>query len=140
MTGQPAAEWLADVHAAAFTKPRPWSAAEFAALLAAPEVVLVRQGDGFALGRVILDEAELLTIAVHPAARRKGLGRALLADLTQMLRTRGAMRLFLEVAADNQAALQLYHSAGFGEIGRRRGYYGTGSARTDAVILALDLA
>ena len=139
MTGRPTADWLAQLHKAAFTRPRPWSASEFNALLAAPDVLIVCQGEGFALGRVILDEAELLTIAVHPAARRQGMGRALLASLVEAARARGAVRLFLEVAADNHAAQHLYRCAGFAEIGRRRGYYGVGSDRTDALILAMDL-
>ena len=63
---------LAAVHARAF--PAPWSRDEFAALLAQPGVLAVVEPDGFILIRVVLDEAEILTLAVRPAARRAGLG------------------------------------------------------------------
>ena len=66
---------LAALHASAF--PAPWSAAVFADLLAQPGVLLGVEPDGFILIRVVLDEAEILTLAVVPPARRHGLGRRL---------------------------------------------------------------
>jgi ribosomal-protein-alanine N-acetyltransferase len=129
-------EALARLHAACFTVPRPWSAQEFAALLADRGVILVTESAGFALGRVAADEAEVLTIAVDPAARRSGVGARLLGALLTEAATRGATEAFLEVAADNAAALALYRGAGFAEAGRRRGYYrGPSGAATDALIL-----
>ncbi len=128
---------LARLHAACFGVPRPWTAAEFAALLADPAVFVCARRGGAALGRVAADEAELLTIAVEPAARRQGLGRALLAEVLAQAAARGAARLFLEVAADNAPALKLYRAAGFAEAGRRRGYYaGSGRAPVDAIVMA----
>jgi GNAT superfamily N-acetyltransferase len=76
-------EELADIHASAFQYPRPWSSEEFAALLASPYTVLVEAVQGFALGRVVAGEAELLTIAVRPDARRQGVGSRLLSDLIE---------------------------------------------------------
>ncbi len=122
---------MARLHAAAFTVPRPWGAAEFARLLAAPGTLLATESDGFALARVIADEAEILTIAVAPARRRRGVATRLLAGLLAEAAARGAMAMFLEVAADNAAARALYDRAGFCEAGRRAGYYGA----SDAVIL-----
>ncbi len=122
---------LARLHAACFTRPRPWSAAEFATLLAAPDTLLAAVPDGFGLARVTLDEAELLTLAVAPAARGKRLGTRLLADLLARAATRGATCLVLEVAADNLPARALYARAGFAQVGRRPGYYGG----TDALLL-----
>jgi ribosomal-protein-alanine N-acetyltransferase len=127
---------MAALHAAAFTRPRPWSEAEFAALLAAPGVFACTRAQGFALGRAIADEAELLTLAVHPEARRRGLGRALVAAFEAGARRAGARAAFLEVAADNAAALALYAGAGWRPAGRRPGYY----AGTDALVLCRALA
>ena len=75
------------------------------------------------VGRVIADEAELLTLVVGRAARRRGTGRTLLARFEAEARTRGAEEAFLEVAADNAAARGLYAGAAWYEAGRRRGYY-----------------
>ncbi len=127
---------LARLHAACFTVPRPWTAAEFAALLADPAIFLCARPGGAALGRVAADEAELLTIAVAPTARRQGLGRALLAKIVAQAAGRGAARLFLEVAADNAPAITLYRAAGFAEAGRRRCYYAqAGGAPVDAIVM-----
>lgn len=141
------AEALARLHAASFTQPRPWSVAEFTTLLAAPCTLLALRADrttdgagiatagGFALARVLADEAELLTIAVLPPLRGHGLGAALLAEVMEAVEARGATALFLEVARDNDIARRLYSTAGFREVGCRPGYY----AGTDALVLKADL-
>ena len=129
-------EALARLHAAAFVSPRPWSAAEFATLLASPHSLLTVAPEGFALARVLAQEAELLTLAVAPGARRRGLGRALLEGCLAQAARRGAGAMFLEVAADNAAARALYARAGFAETGLRRGYYDG----TDALVLRRDLS
>lgn len=131
---------LAALHAAAFAESRPWSAAEFADLLAQPGTFLTSCETGFALGRIILDEAELLTLAVAPETRRKGLGRALLAAFQQDAKARGARRAFLEVAADNSAALALYRAANWCESGRRKAYYRRpGAPAMDALLFEISL-
>lgn len=116
-------EQLAALHGRAFTVPRPWSAAEFAGLLDSPLCFLVSVPGGFALGRVVAGEAELLTIAVEPEQQGQGIGRGLMAAFLAEARARGAEHVFLEVAADNARARALYAGAGFVETGRRRGYY-----------------
>jgi [ribosomal protein S18]-alanine N-acetyltransferase len=78
---------------------------------------------GFALSRLVLDEAELLTIALDPEARGRGLARTLLLHHASRVRIAGAMRLYLEVAEDNLPARALYRSLGLIETGRRKGYY-----------------
>ena len=94
---------------------------------------------GFILGRVVADEAEILTVGVTPAWQRKGVATQLAYELTGRAAARGAGRIFLEVATDNEAALQLYRSVGFREVGRRRGYYERpGKPRVDAIIMAKD--
>lgn len=93
------------------------------------------RGIGFALLRVIADEGEILTLAVAPPWRRRGIGRRLLAAGLAEAGARGARRLLLEVAADNEAGLALYRSHGFTAVGRRPRYYG----ETDAQLLAREL-
>ena len=85
---------------------------------------------GLAIARVAADEAELLALGVHPRHRRRGLGDALLRAACATALAAGASKMFLEVAADNESALQLYHSLGFSECGFRRGYY---AKRSDAI-------
>ncbi|MFC7703838.1 ribosomal protein S18-alanine N-acetyltransferase [Plastorhodobacter daqingensis] len=131
---------LAGLHARCFTLPRPWSRTEFADLLTSPHVFLLSKNEGFALGRAIAGEAELLTIAVAPEKRRTGLGRSLLQQFEAAALARGAEALFLEVACDNLAALQLYATAGFAQTGRRRGYYRTPEGVcTDAIVMGKSL-
>lgn len=132
---------LAALHAASFTNPSPWSGAAIRGLLALPGVFLIEHPSGFAMGRRVLDEAELLTLAVAPAARRQGVGAELLAGFSREARARGAARGLLEVAADNGAAIALYQGQGWHQVGRRRGYYrdGPGPA-VDALLMECTFA
>ncbi len=126
-------EDLAALHGRCFAAhPRPWTAAEFQALLAGPPNFLLTRPHGFLLGRAIADEAELLTLAVAPEARRRGLASALLAEFAATSQARGAREAFLEVAADNAAAIALYAGAGWETLGKRRNYYAPG---LDAVLM-----
>ncbi|MGH1355754.1 MAG: GNAT family N-acetyltransferase [Thalassovita sp.] len=130
-------ERLADLHARAFTRQRPWSADEFASLLTSPTVFLVHDDHAFALGRVIVDEAELLTLATAPNHQRKGLGRQMLTRFHDSARTLGATRAFLEAAADNTPALTLYQAENYVQDGRRPAYYRMSDGQTvDAVIMS----
>lgn len=134
-----AAAALAALHAQAFAAP--WSAAEFADLLSQPGVLLGLEPDGFVLVRVVLDEAEILTLAVAPAARRRGLGRRLVERASATAAQAGSTRLFLEVAEDNAAARALYDGVGFAVIGRRKAYYARpDGGRTDALVMSRDLS
>ena len=127
---------LAALHARCFTRPRPWTVAEFANLLASPHAFLLTRPDGFLLGRLVVDEAEVLTLAVAPQSRRQGTARDLMDDFAATSRDRGATRAFLEVAGDNAPAQALYHGTGWRESGRRRRYYGPD---LDAIVMALTL-
>lgn len=138
MTPSPAA--LAAIHGAAFAFPRPWSAGEIAGLLADPLCFLIHRPEGFALGRAVAGEAELLTIAVRPDAQGRGIGTVLIAELIIEARNRAAERIFLEVAATNESAIRLYERSGFARTGRRRGYFSDGTARIDALVMSCDLA
>ncbi|MFW8595667.1 GNAT family N-acetyltransferase [Cribrihabitans neustonicus] len=127
---------MAETHAAAFTQSRPWSAAEFAALLDSPLNFAIGDARAFALVRVVAQEAELLTIATAPAHRRQGLARAAMAAWSAEARRRGALEALLEVAEDNAPAQALYHACGFALCGRRPGYYPReGRAAADALLM-----
>ena len=85
-------------------------------------------------------EAELLTMAVWPPARRQGLGRQLLRELIGCATAYRAAAIWLEVRVSNTAAVALYRQAGFADIGWRRGYYETPNGREDAIMMRLTLA
>ncbi len=78
---------------------------------------------GFLVGRLAADEAEILNLAVAPSYRRRGIGRRLVAEALAVARGRGAGKCWLEVRAANRAARDFYHTLGFTENSRRRGYY-----------------
>lgn len=124
---------LARLHAASF--PDAWDEKAIAALLATPGTFAHWNDDGFVLARVAAQEGEILTLAVNPPARGKGLGRALLTAALDKAAQMGAQAVFLEVGADNPAALALYAALGFVRVGDRKGYY----RGRDALVLRLSL-
>jgi ribosomal-protein-alanine N-acetyltransferase len=135
---------LARIHARCFEDW--WDASAFNTLLAAPGV----RGDGvrlapsgaaiaFGLARVAADEAEILTLAVLPEHRRRGLGLGILTRLSLACAAAGAKTLMLEAGVDNPAALGLYRSAGFLPVGLRKAYYARPAGLADALILKLQL-
>ena len=120
--------------------PRPWTATEIAAALVDPLGIVIYEDLGFALGRVVAGEAELLTLAVDPQARRQGMGHSLVTQFLTVARAKGAESVFLEVAATNTAARALYEKSGFVQTGLRRGYYRDADGQdVDAVILVWGL-
>ncbi|WP_427790233.1 ribosomal protein S18-alanine N-acetyltransferase [Brevundimonas diminuta] len=130
---------LAAIHAEAFDTP--WDEAAFSDLSTSPGVFAVVEGDGFILIRVVVDEAEILTLAVRPAARRAGLGARLVEAAVVRAAALGADRMFLEVAEGNSVARALYARSGFVEMGRRRGYYShADGSREDALTLVLNFS
>ena len=140
--GAEAADALAAAHALAFD--HGWSARDIADILASPGAfaLAVRLDDtprAFILCRAIAGEAEVLTLAVDPLLRRQGVARALLTAAIGEAEAAGADVLFLEVAADNEAALGLYAGAGFVRVGARRGYYRRADGAIDAIAMRRDL-
>ena len=118
-----------------------WTLSQCAGLLPLPGVwlTLARADEevvGFSLARVVADEAELLLLAVKPAARGTGVGRRLLEQFMRSGEARGARRLHLEVR-DGNTAVNLYNSSGFTLVGRRRRYY---SGRDGELYDALSLS
>lgn len=95
---------------------------------------------GFVLTRHVLDEEELLLIAVDPRFRRRGLGEALIGHLLTAARTRGVTRVFLEMRRGNPA-VALYRKIGFEPIGERRDYYRAANGeRIDAITFGLTIS
>ena len=130
------ADALSAIHVAAFITTRGWSADEIVQLQSSPHVFTVECPNGFAMGRVVVDEAELLTVAVTPAAQGQGIGAKLLQDFEHRATQRGATRAFLEVAKDNSAALALYQRAGWSTCGQRPAYYTRSDGSTcDATLM-----
>lgn len=99
-----------------------------------------RTAVGFVMGQLAADEAEILSIGVAPEWQRHGLGRRMVEGLSRAIERAEAKRLYLEVAADNDAAMGLYLGMGFMATGLRRGYYQRDSGPpVDALTLALTL-
>lgn len=120
-----------------------WTDAQCIGVLSVPESRLHLAGadvvTGFALSRVIIDECELMLLAVDPVAQRTGVGRALLDEVIRDAQSAGAKSIFLEMRNGN-SALRLYSSAGFVEVGRRRSYYrGSNGESFDAVTYRCEL-
>lgn len=122
----------------------PWSQTTFASNQGDRYLNLKLEADGqlagFAITQIVLDEATLFNIAIHPQWQRRGFGRALLEALITELETRGVVTLWLEVRASNRAALALYEEMGFNEVTLRRNYYPSANGREDAIVMALPLA
>ena len=129
---------LATLHAACFD--RAWDEGTLSDMLASPGTFAFANADGFVMARKAADEAEILTLAVRPAARGKGLGRALLQAAINKARGLGAVTMFLEVGADNPHALALYAGLGFVKVGARKAYYDGRDARVLRLSLAGDFA
>ncbi len=130
------ADLLAGMHRICFAEPwSPTSMAEVLALAGSEGLIAVDGGSlapdteppgpaGLVLWRRIFDEAEILTIAVLPPWRRRGVGARLLEAAMDSAAKAGAAAMFLEAAANNDAALALYESRKFTRVGLRKGYYG----------------
>ncbi|MCP8882992.1 ribosomal protein S18-alanine N-acetyltransferase [Devosia sp. XJ19-1] len=135
---------MARIHGQSFY--RGWPTSDFISFIedrATPAYIASdarRRIAGFALIRTVADEAELLTIAVEPRWRGKGVGRALMDAVFADLMLSPARRMFLEVDEQNLAAIRLYEKLGFSRISSRQGYYARpdGSAAT-ALVMARDL-
>ena len=88
---------------------------------------------GYVGSQTVMDETDMMNVAVHPDFRRQGIAEALVNGLVDQLKAMGSHCLTLEVRASNAPAIALYEKLGFSEIGRRRNYYR--NPREDALIL-----
>lgn len=121
----------------------PWSRTIFGDCLIAGYFANVIELDGQVAGYSILStaaaEAHILNLCIDPARQRRGLGRQLLEHLLDYARDIGVERIFLEVRPSNEAAVQLYASAGFVRLGVRKSYYRAADGREDAMVLVLEM-
>jgi ribosomal-protein-alanine N-acetyltransferase len=135
----------AAIHATSFAYP--WQEADFEQLFVASGTfadgaIEAKEEHlaGFVLSRIAAGEAEILTIAVAPEWRRRGIATSLLTPHMAGLAAIRVDRLFLEVDAENSAACALYARFGFQEVGERKAYYRTAGARlAGALVMRRDL-
>ena len=121
-------EFIAEIHSLCFGELlKPHDVCEkltkemyFAYLIGANKTI---KSPGFILCRIVAEEAEIIDLAVVPECRKQGLGRSLLTSAFAEASKRGAEKIYLEVARDNQAALHLYRASGFVVVGSRSNYY-----------------
>lgn len=121
-----------------------WTLRNFSDAHASGNTLTVLTVDGVTSGIAavmhVLDESELLEIAVQPAMQGRGYGKALLAQAIALARRNGAVRMFLEVRESNARARKMYTSFGFEETGRRKSYYPTENGREDAILMTAQLS
>ena len=116
----------------------PWSENSVASELKNPlSCWLVAEEDGVVAGYIgsqtVMDESDMMNVAVHPDHRRKGVAESLVNELIEALKKRGSRCLTLEVRASNEPAKTLYEKLGFVQVGLRRNYYR--NPKEDALIL-----
>jgi len=123
--------------------PFPWTVGVFRDCLRAGYVAQILEYERTPIGHGVIsvaaEEAHLLNLSIDPDYQAKGCGRYLLRALLNLAYQRGARRVFLEVRPSNAAALALYYSEGFNEIGLRRRYYPAIPEREDALVMAVEL-
>ena len=129
------------IEAASFSDP--WSENDFRAAFAEGicEYIVTEDGGkvvGYALFRVLFEDAEIMSLAVDPSTRRAGAGAAMMARLLSRVTERGGQTVFLEVRASNEAAIALYEKLGFARVRTVRRYYRR--PIEDAIVMALSLA
>lgn len=124
----------------------PWTERNFHEALASGYLCIIARDhgavSGFAVARLLMDEAELLLIAVTPAMRRQGVALLLWIELAERLKASGARTVHLEVRESNFSAQAFYRTRGFTQSGVRPKYYPNGtleSEREDAVLMQASL-
>lgn len=116
----------------------PWSRTSFSSSLRKDNCLVLfkdNQIEGYALFSNIFDEGEVLRVAVSPLSRRKGYASLLMNEVFRLGISLNVEHWFLEVRADNTAAIKLYEKYGFLVMGRRKGYYPAPNGRVDAVTM-----
>jgi ribosomal-protein-alanine acetyltransferase len=128
------------------SNPHPWSEQNFRDAFRSGYLCLIAREhgsvSGFAIVRTLVDDAELLLIAVAPNARRGGCGSMLLAEIAMRMKTQGKLTLHIEVRSSNQGAISFYLARGFVRTGLRKAYYPSGvlgNQREDAVLMNVSL-
>lgn len=143
--GHADAERLAQLHQHAFPAGEAWTKDAFEELLALDTVSACALAGKQGLVSILLvqrgaDQAEILTLATDPAARRKGYAKTLLDLAGQDLQSNGAKTWLLDVAADNAGAIAFYEKLGFSQDGKRPRYYKRLEGdRVDAILMSMPM-
>ncbi len=114
-------EQLAELHKLCFPH-KTWTVNDFSDLKKSG-CEIVASENGFIVWRTVCDEAEIITIGVHPAARGDGIATAMLTLMEHEIKKAGVKKMFLEVSAANAPAIALYKKCGFVQNGLRPKYY-----------------
>lgn len=124
---------LANLHQKCFPN-KPWSADDFRDLKNSGCEIIMSE-NGFIVYRIVVDEAEIITIGVNPEMRRNGIASAMIGIIEKTLKNQGVKKIFLEVASNNIAAQKLYENSGFVRVGLRPKYYDG----VDAILMSKDI-
>ena len=126
-------EELSNLHKKCFPN-KPWSADDFRNLKQSGCEIIMSQ-NGFVVYRIVVDEAEIITIGVDPEMRRNGIASAMIGIIEKESQKQGVKKIFLEVASTNIPGQKLYENHGFNRIGLRPKYYDG----VDAILMSKDL-
>ena len=126
-------EKLSDLHKLCFPN-KPWSADDFRDLKQSGCEIIMSE-NGFIVYRIVVDEAEIITIGVNPEKRRQGIASAMIGIIEKSIKNQGVKKIFLEVASNNIAGQKLYKNNGFLPIGTRPKYYDG----VDAILMSKDI-
>lgn len=124
---------LANLHKKCFPN-KPWSAQDFADLQKSGCEIIMSQ-NGFIVYRIVVDEAEIITIGVNPEMRRNGIASAMIGIIEKTIKNQGVKKIFLEVSSTNIPAQKLYENYGFKRVGLRPKYYDG----VDAFLMSKDI-
>lgn len=126
-------EELSNLHKLCFPN-KPWSADDFRDLKQSGCEIIMSE-NGFIVYRIVVDEAEIITIGVNPEKRRLGIASAMIGIIEKNIKNQGVKKIFLEVASDNVAGQNLYKNNGFLPVGIRPKYYDG----VDAILMSKDI-
>ena len=124
---------LSNLHKKCFPN-HPWSPDDFRDLKQSGCEIIMSQ-NGFIVYRIVLDEAEIITIGVNPEMRRQGIASAMIGIIKKNIKNQGVKKIFLEVAANNIPGQKLYENHGFNRVGLRPKYYDG----IDAILMSKDI-
>ena len=131
---------MARLHSLSGDHTRPWSEIEYKKLLDTNTSRLFHTKNGFLIGRVIDQDAEILNVIIHPDYRRLGKASKLIGTFEKDAKDAGSLRCFLEVAESNNSARKLYTGLGYLKVGQRDNYYKFIDGHTDnAAILSKEI-
>ncbi len=131
---------MATLHLLSGIHTRPWSEIEYKNLLDRNTSRFFHTENGFLIGRVIDQDAEILNVIIHPDYRRLGKASKLIGMFEKEAKDAGSSRCFLEVAESNSSAIKLYSALGYLKVGQRNNYYKFVDGRKDdAAILSKEI-